>query len=151
MALVRWSDVIGRYKVLSTLGGDSEVGSAYIGPAIAEVEGRLSGAYTVPFSDNNVTARDLAIDLVYARAQMSRDGNISDRVFKNIDARIERLINGTMTMLTTSGDVLKSSGQGDAWSSTEDYPPTHGVSDIEVSIVSSQQLYDEAIARGDLT
>ena len=63
------SDCIARYNRLSKIdSAQTEIDSHFISFAENELDGLLSPKFTVPFSSNNVTAKDLAIDLTYLRA-----------------------------------------------------------------------------------
>ncbi len=147
-----WADVIGRYKQLDSLaGGAKEVTSHYILPAEYELEGRLAGVFTVPFSLTNVTAKDLVIDMVRVRAGIGKEKDL--QVIKDsIDERIKRLIMGEDVMMVTSdnGTVAGIRGNvgGTVWMSNEDYHPTFGHGDTKEFITDSSQLEDERNARG---
>lgn len=142
---INWADVVARYPGLSQVGGAEEVGSSYIGYAENQVEGMLASAYTVPFSDNNLTVKDLCIDLVYIRA-----GTIKAEARKELRdefmERIERLLTGKENMVTVDGTVMYSDG-GTPWSSTENYHPVFGMGDHKDFVVDSDQVDDEYWAR----
>ena len=143
---VNWDDVVGRYPGIASIGGADQVGSDYIQYAEVEIEGRLAERYTVPFSDNNLTIRDLVIDLVYVKA-----GNLSvedyEQMADRLDKRIERLLEGREAMVTTSGDIIQRADEGAAWSSTQDYAPTFGVGDVLDMHPDDTQIEDENDAR----
>lgn len=119
--------ILDRYPSMSRMGGSTEVGSAYIDYVERQVDGLLASHYTVPFSSNNVTVRDLCIDLVYAKAgnlKLDEASKIRDMVME----RIDRLKSGEEVMLTTSGDLLSPTTSGGAWSTTENYKPIFDMS-----------------------
>lgn len=121
---VSWDDVVARYGMINQVGGAAEVGSAYIYYAEAELESRLAQHFTVPFSDNNITAKDLSIDLTLAKLLAYKDTKKYDLIMGQINERIDRLINKDDYMVTTSGDSLVSDQSGQMWSSTSGYLPT---------------------------
>lgn len=148
---INWDNVVSRYAAVNKRGGADEVDSYSIIYAEAEVDARLSPAFTTPFSSNNMTARDLAIDMTYLRINPLRDPAKLKPVQDRVDALIKALLDGKASMITDSGDAIGPSSVGGVspWSNTMNYPPTFGVGETEDMYVSSAQLYDEAVARGD--
>lgn len=146
MAIIDSQDVIQRYPKVSDISSAGGIDIAWVNPAINELESRLSSQFTVPFSDNNMTAKDLAIDLTYCRIQMSRNSDISESVCKRVDERIKDLLEGKTFMVTSGGTSLERSTQL-AWSTTQDYNPVFGMGDIIDSVVDSNQVYDEEQAK----
>lgn len=146
MALIKWDDVVNRYPKVADLGGDVEVEGAWIMPAIAEVEGALAVAFTTPFSDNNMTAIDLCIDMTYCRMQESKMSSIAEALRKRLNDRIALLVAGKTTMVTSGGAALAGGG-GLPWSNTMGYNPVFGMGDVENSIVDSSQVYGEEQAK----
>ena len=143
---IRWNNVVGRYSSLSDIGGADDVSSNYIQYAEVEIDGRLAPKFTTPFSSNNLTVKDLCIDLVYAKA-----GNLNiedyDKLMDRIDKRIERLLAGEENMMTNSGDTLQQSIGGTVWSSTQNYTPTFGHGAVEDFVVDPDLIDDEENAR----
>jgi hypothetical protein len=117
--------------------------------AEAHVHGRLSSRYSVPFSANNITAIDLIVDAVYVQTQLTRQPEKAKALKEFLDERLEALLSGNAGMATLSGTVAAVMVGDTIWSSTQNYPPTFGMGDIEKSEVSSEQLYDEDALRGD--
>ena len=62
MSYATFSDFNTRYA--SRL-SEAEINSHYLPYASARLEGLLGAAFTVPFSSNNLTARDLTIELAW--------------------------------------------------------------------------------------
>lgn len=143
---ITWKDVLNRYPVVDRVGGASEVGSAYVRYAERELEGMLTGFFTVPFSSNNLTAKDLAIDLTYMRISNLKSEDRKE--FRDeLMGRIQALKDGQASMMTTSGDVLQAVG-GTIYSTTQNYEPVFGMGDTLDFHVDSGQLLDEENARG---
>jgi len=145
-----WSDVLVRYPELDKIVNvTSFTTGTVIDLAEAAVNARLASQYTTPFSNNNLTAKDLVIDMVYVQNNLTRQPEKAQALKDYLDERFKALLNGSAEMLTSSGTVALVAIGDTVWSSTEDYPPTFGMSDIEKAEVSSAQLYDEDVARGD--
>lgn len=146
---INWSDIIERYPSIENVGGAVEVGSVYISYVEYEIDGLLAPKFTIPFSNNNETVKDLCIDRVYAKA-----GNLKieeyEKINNDVMATIDRLKTGSQLMIingTSYSSVLPDIGDT-IFSTTEDYNPVFGMSDIELSEVDSGQVYDEEQARG---
>ena len=159
---VSWElDVIQRFNGLSDIGssgvnssdisGDATLintDSAYVHYAELEIENRLSGGFTTPFSSNNLTVKDLAIDETYRRVVVFKDKGPAKSIGDSIDVRIRALLDGTANMITSSAEAVSAVGvHGNAKSTTEDYHPVFGLGDVELFDVSSAQLQDEVDAR----
>ena len=146
---INWDDVTDRYSLLAkgSYAGADEVDSAHITYAENELDALLASTFTVPFSSNNLTAKDLSIDLTYCRV-----GNFKlkeQKEFKEmIMDKINMLKNGDMSMITDSGDVLTTGGTTQIWSSTEDYHPVFGMGDTIQFEVDSSRIIDEENDRG---
>lgn len=139
---IEWDDVVDRYPELNTLGGADELGPAYIDYAESFVDGLLSDKYTVPFSNNNMVIRDLAIDYVYYRAARFKfeDAASVQSAFFGVIAMIK---NGDLNMVDTSGEVItgieKIMG---IYSTTESYHTAFGIDDPINWRISSDQMSD---------
>lgn len=149
--VISWPDVTGRYEELEKLRNATspEVQDRLMTLAEASIHGRLSNGFTVPFSSNNFTARDLCIDELYVQNMMTKQPEKAKAVRDSLDKRIEQLLLGNANMIDSGGAVLLSLVSDTVWSNTSGYAPTFGVGDIVDARVSSAQLYDEAQARGD--
>ena len=141
MSYTNWQDVANRYPGIARAGGAKDITSAYIYFAENEINGLLSEFFTVPFSANNVTAVDLAVELIYARIgtqKLSEADKIRDRVMK----RIERIKAGTEAMMLSDGTYLTTIG-GTVYSSDSEYHHTFGHGDVIDFHVDSSQTYAE--------
>lgn len=151
-----WSHVLARYDELSKLpnvGSASAVASAtqtnLLNTAEAYIHGRLAARYAVPFSSNNLTAIDLIVDAVYVQNNLTRQPEKTKLLKDFLDERIKALLEGQSQMTSSSGAVVSTIGDDVIWSSTENYPPVFGMSDIVKAEISSEQLYDEDATRGE--
>lgn len=147
MPIISFLDVNMRYPETAKLADATQADSSWVLYAIADIQAQLSNSFAVPFSNNNLTAKDLMIDSVFAKMYRWRDEDKAKSVQDYIDARIKALNNGSGSMITTSGDIIQAS-IGTVFSTTGNYPPVFGVSPTEYSIVSSSQVWDEEDKRG---
>lgn len=146
-----WSEATHRYPELAKL-PDVSSGSQvfYISLAENAVASRLSSQFTPPFSSNNLTFKDLAIDMLYIQTQMTRQPEKAEMLKEWFNERVTALLNGDASMLTDSGDVAGTLTGDPVFSTTQDYAPTFGVGDPLDWSVSSSQIRDEADARDGL-
>jgi len=147
MPLIDWADINRRYPETLKHADATQADSSWVPFAIAELEGRLSRGFTVPFSTNNMTAKDLAIDLTFARLYRYKDNEKAAAVTSYVSGQIDMLLNGSMKMMTTSGETLQTVG-GTVYSTTDAYHPVHGIGPIEYSLPSSAQIEAEQDDRG---
>lgn len=145
--MINWDDVVSRYKSASDLGGTKTLRDTYLTYGIAEIESRLSPGFSIPFSSNNVTAKDLMIDASFAKMNLFKDDKKAEKINKVLDTRIDEILNGRRGMITTSGDVLISTGVGVAFSTTQNNPPVFNMNDPEDQWVDHDQLTDEYEAK----
>jgi hypothetical protein len=145
--LIDWSDVNRRYPETLKLADATLADSSWVPFAIAELHARLAPGFTVPFSTNNMTAKDLAIDLAYAKLYRFKDVEKADAVMTYVGAQIDMLLSGNMVMLTTSGDTLVTVGDTTTVVGADNHP-VYGVSPIEYSVVSSAEIIAEQNDRG---
>lgn len=143
---IEWDDIVARYEKIGTLGGAAELGSSYIDYVERQVEGLLASRYSVPFSSNNITVKDLCIELSYIRMSGHKSEKAKEmrEVFME---RIERLKNGEELMMTDSYEVIYATGEP-VWSTTQDYHSVFVMDDIEFSVIDSNQIEDERNDRG---
>ncbi|HKI97178.1 MAG TPA: hypothetical protein VKB51_01765 [bacterium] len=122
MIYATFSDFSARYA--TRLGAD-EVASHYLPYASARLEGLLGPYFAVPFSADNLTARDLTIDLAYLLLlQRSKEPGDARPLAAAVQARLEALAAGREAMVTTSGSALFADVvPGGVWSSTADADP----------------------------
>jgi len=144
-ALIDWEDVANRYPAIMSVGGAREVGSAHIVYAEAELNSMLTGYFTTPFSSNNVTARDCAIELTYLRLGTLKIKE-EEATRKRFMVKIEMLKSGESGMVLDDGTVLRQGGDM-AYSSDDKYEHTFSVGPIEDDLVDPDKLRDIADER----
>lgn len=150
-AIISWVNATARYAELDKL-PNGTLGAAQddlIAMAEAQVHGRLASRYTVPFSSNNLTARDLAIDVLFVQNVQSREPKKAEIISKSLEDRFAALLSGAAVMVVSSGTAISMVGET-AWSNTMDYHPVFGMGDVSGMDVSSSQLIDEDVDRGGI-
>ena len=113
---------------------------------VAEVENRwlphgallvnefLGKCFSVPFSTNNETAKDLNIHFAYLGIlERTRNQNDSEELRESLMSRIENICEGNAPMITSSGDALfpnpNTANKFDAFSTTQNYKNTFDMRD----------------------
>lgn len=143
-----YTDVVARYRKVSDVNSISSIESNFIVYAEAELDQRLSGAFTTPFSSNNITIKDLSIDLTYAKVIRFDDPEKAALIDKHVSTSIQALLDGNSQMITSSGDSLAIESTADIpWSNTMSYHSAFGMVNDVYFKVSSNQIYDELEAR----
>jgi hypothetical protein len=144
---ITWDDVVQRYTDFADFGGAVKAASHYISVSEARLDAMLATHFSVPFSSNNAVVRDLAIDMTFLRAARGLSEGERTSIQGRVNDTIKALKEGTMVMITDSGEVQRQDVSR-AWSSTQDYHPVFGMHDPLDWVVSSQQIIDEASDRG---
>lgn len=138
-------DVINRYpRCLTDSRAATLVDSTYLLPAEAEVDARLGARFSVPFSSNNMTVKDLVIDMTMLRMGTYKERD--EELRAAVDARIKALLDGTMVMVTASGTVASYAASG-VISTTMSYHPVFGVGSVTDMEPDEQRVEDEDNAR----
>ena len=115
MTYATYDDFRTRY---TTRLSEAEVNSHILPYAARRLETALAPHFTVPFSADNVTARDLTVDLAYLLVlQRSREAGERTALAREVEGRLRRLAEGRAAMVTTSGDALYAeNAAGSVWS-----------------------------------
>ena len=143
---IDWADVTHRYKSLGRDFDATKVNDQFIPYAEAYVDGKLGVAFTLPFSSNNLTVKDLCINLVYIKVGNLKTKDSND-IKKMVDDTLKDIVGGSHLMITASGDSIAMDNAGLTWVEGSDYHPVFGMGDIEDFHVDSSQLYTEAEGR----
>ena len=141
MSYATYSDFNTRY---ATRMSEAEINSHYLPYASARLESLLGGAFTVPFSSNNLTARDLTMELGYLMVLRRGKGPQDYQAFADtLAAQLGDLRDGRQPMITTSGEALFAQPIGeDIWSSTARYHTVFDLRDAPRQQVDPQNLLD---------
>ena len=142
MSYATFSEFTARYATKLT---EAEVTSHYLPFATGRLEGLLGAYFSVPFSSNNLTAKDLTIDLAYLLVlQRSREPGDHEALKGRISDRIAALSQGAEAMMTTSGEALTASPAGDTvWSNTGRYKTVFDLRGAERQGVDPERLEEE--------
>lgn len=138
--------LLGKYPKATTVGGADEVNSHYIVPAEFELDSMLGAHFTVPFSSNNVTVKDLTRDLSWYRMNVHRDKNAKS-LKMDIDARVKALNDGVSVMISEDGTSIATIGDA-VWGETQDYHSSFGMDspgDWQVSSAWQQSYVDDRL------
>lgn len=148
-----WQEVTARYPELGKLPNATspEVQNTLISYAEAYVHGKLSTNFSVPFSCNNFTARDLVIDALYMQNVQTRQPVKGKAMLSVLDDKINALVTGRMQMVDVNGTVCQLATGDPTWSNTMNYTPTFGMENPVMWAVNSQMMIDENNARGSVT
>lgn len=137
---IEWDDVVDRYPELNSIGGADEFGPTYVDYAEAFVDGALSDKYTVPFSNNNMTIKDLCIDYCYWRAGRFKLADAAD-VQSAFFGTVKMIKDGFLNLINTSGEVISGAEKVmGIHSSTESYHTAFGIDDPINWRVDSDQI-----------
>jgi hypothetical protein len=144
---VNSSDLFTRYPELIRVNSTTAVESAYVLYAENELDGLMASHFTVPFSSNNLTARDLANDFTYLKANNFKAED-RERFRTELYERVQRLKDGAERMVLSDSTTLESVGET-IYSTTQDYHPVFGLDRTESFVVDSSQIVNERSDRGD--
>ena len=139
---IEWDDVVNRYKRFGDIADSDEADAGFILYAEAYVDGALAPAYTIPFSLNNETVRDLCIDVAFAKTQLFKDHEKAELIMTHVGSYVSALISGQMVMVVGSGVAITPTGEP-VYSQTMDYTPIFGAGNMREFHVDSARLYDE--------
>ena len=122
MVYATFSDFNARY---ATKLEEAVVTSHYLPFSSARLDGMLAPYFTVPFSANNITARDLSIDLAYLLIlQRSKEPEDYEAFNRAVETRLTALAKGEEAMVTNSGEVLFADNSvEEVWSNTAPFKP----------------------------
>lgn len=136
---VNYADVVNRYPMIGKSGGEDQITSDFIRYAEFELEEKLGKKFSIPFSSNNMTAKDLSIDLTYLKF-MRTTGNDFDfeTLQASVNSRIAGLLKGDAFMAIESSDPLGKSE--DSVYVGMNYKPVFGLGDELEFDVSSERL-----------
>ncbi len=140
---INWDDVIDRYPELDTLGGADELSSSYIVYAESFVDGVLANNYTIPFSNNNMIIKDLAIDYCYwraARFKFEDATSVKSAFFETV----EMVKDGQVVMIDEAGNIIEQIKKKiGLHSTTESYHSAFGIRQSEEWHIDEDQMADE--------
>lgn len=84
----------------------------------------LGKCFTIPFSSNNQTAKELSIEFAYLGILQRTRAADSDEMLQLVTERVTNICSGNAPMVTTGGDAIFATGVNDSvWSNTKDFTP----------------------------
>ena len=150
MSLIIWEEVVVRYNVVSDYAASSTDQHTFVLYAESELNRRLSSCYATPLSSNNITAKDLTIDIAFANTIKYKDSEKYTAIMDQIDKVTEKLCGGQASMIDDTGAIILptgTSGSGKVYSNTQDFHSVFDMGDTINMHVSSAQLLSEADAK----
>lgn len=156
---ITWQQVIDRYSKARSVSSLSDPSSTevdsmeawanatYIDYAEARIDNELGVVFTAPFSSNNATVRDCAINDTYRRVLFLSDEEKADRLDEWLKEKFESLRSGESQMTIDSGQSETANVLGGLFSTTENYSPTFGRDSVLNWSTSSNQQADTERAR----
>lgn len=109
-----------------------EINSYWLFYGAGRVNEEFGGVFTVPFSSNNWTARDLNIHFAYLGIlERTLNQEDSEELRESIMSRVTDITSGGKAMLLDDGTTIQADklNLDDAWSDTMDYKPTFDMRD----------------------
>lgn len=124
---------------------EAEISSAWLPHGALRVNESLGGAFTIPFSSNNYTARDLSIHFAYLGIlKRTRNQTDSQELDECLQRRITDITCFNTPMITDSGDALYADkpGKYNVFGSTAEYKNTFDMRDPVFQRVDSDLIRD---------
>lgn len=147
-----WDEVTARYPELGKLpaAASPEVQTRLVQYAEGMVHSRLAQNFSTPFSLNNLTAKDLVIDMLYVQNVRTKQMNKGKTMDAILEDKFKMLCNGEMNMVSVAGTIVQQATGDPVFSTTMHYHPVFGLSDSIMLAIDSAQLINENNARGDI-
>lgn len=123
--------------------GQSEISSYWLFYGAQRVNECLGGFYTLPFSSNNATARQLSIDYGHLGILIrTRRQDDSEELINELEKRISYLTSSGSPMMTDSGESIFPDRNNvfDVYSSTKDWKPVFDLRDAVDQRIDPDQL-----------
>lgn len=129
----------------------SEITAHWLPHGALMVNEYLGKCFTIPFSTNNETAKDLSIHFAFLGVlERTRNQDDSGELREHLENRIKNICEGNAPMITTSGEAIwpDIADKYDAWSNTQDYKSTFDMRDainqrIDPDLI--EDLWDEDV------
>lgn len=141
-------EVIARFPTADNIGVTS-IESHYLCFAENEVDSLLGQKFTLPFSNDNLTVKDLSIEFCILRLNMQSRPSDIERRKEILMKRIQSLIEGKSAMVLADGSTLVQSVGGTVYSTTSGYTPIFGFGDTE-DFEADHDLVDDEQDERDL-
>lgn len=123
----------------------ADINDTWLPHGALRVNEELAGAFTVPFSSNNYTAKDLSIHFGYLGLLMrTRKQDDSPELREYLQSRVAAMVSSGTPMMTDSGDAIYASNniKNEFWSSRETHKPVFDMRDAEQERVDPDLITD---------
>jgi hypothetical protein len=138
-----WEDFSRTYSAEAFRISRIEVESAWLVHGYLRVNESLGRCFSVPFSSNNLTARDLNVQFAFLGIlERTRNREDSIELRNSIMGRISDICSGNSPMITDEGQPIYG-GENKIWSSIQNYKPVFDMRDPINQHVDSNRLDDE--------
>ena len=110
----------------------SQINSYYLPQGALRVNETLGSCFTIPFSSNNETAKDLSIHFAHLAILLrTRNQEDSNELKKELIQRVSDICSGNLGMVLTDGTILSpgSTSRNEVWSTTQNYKPVFDMRD----------------------
>jgi hypothetical protein len=124
---------------------ETEISSYWLQQGAVRVNEALGGYFTLPFSDNNYSAKDLNIKFTYLEIlSRNRSGQTDLNVRQEVEKRVQDIRERNSPMILDDGSTLfANSTKFDAYSTTQNYNPTFNMLDAKYQRVDNNLQRDE--------
>lgn len=127
---------------------ETEISSAWLPYGTQRVNEVLGGWYTLPFSSNNITARQLTVDYAYLGVLIRTRKETDSKELKNeLKERIASITSSGAPMFTDSAESIYPSADVNnvfkVYSSTKDYKPVFDLRDSEYQRPDPDQIREQ--------
>ena len=127
---------------------ESEINSAWLPYGTQRVNEVLGGWYALPFSSNNITARQLTVDYAYLGVLVrTRKETDSKELKEELKERIASITSSGAPMFTDSAEAIypdpSVNNVFSVYSSTKDYKPVFDLRDTEFQRVDPDQIREQ--------
>ena len=129
----------------------TEISNQWMPYGALRVNERLGRVFTIPFSSNNQTARDLSVKYAYLGILLrTRNQEDSKELKEDLDLRIEDIIDGHSPMILDDGSGYFADGSSltSSFSNTSGYNNTFNMLDAENQEIDPDlidDLFDEQV------
>ena len=145
--MITYADYSEFTQVYSVKGvSEAAVNSQWLPYGALRVNEGLGSVFTLPFSTNNQSAKDLSIHYAYLGLLLrTRNQTDSEELLKDLNLRITDIRCGNQPMITTTGEAVypESTSRNDFWSTTQNYKPVFDMRDSLEQRIDPDQLDDE--------